>query len=115
MPSSTPTFPPAPASTAFRQKIARPIIFPATSLESTLPQVLIPPHFNSFRRNVYKKPGEGGLIWLTKIVAIAALEHFDGQILRPISDRDQCQQAIRPYANDGNIGRPFVHHDQQIL
>jgi hypothetical protein len=30
-----------------------------THSESTLPQLLIPLHFNSFRCNVYKKPGEG--------------------------------------------------------
>ena len=28
-----------------------------TSSKSTLPQLLIPPHFNSFRSNTYKKPG----------------------------------------------------------
>src|SRR5208282_3880854 len=30
-----------------------------TPSESTLPQLLIPPHFNSFRRNVYTKQGGG--------------------------------------------------------
>jgi hypothetical protein len=48
--------PSAPGSTASYQKIARPIIFPATSLESTLLQVFIPLHLKFPRINTYKKP-----------------------------------------------------------
>jgi hypothetical protein len=41
-----------------RSPIHQPRLFPTPS-ESTLPQLLIPPHFKSFIRNAYKKPGEG--------------------------------------------------------
>lgn len=34
--------------------------FLPTPSQSTLPQLLISPHFNSFRTNVYKKPGGSG-------------------------------------------------------
>ncbi len=42
--------------------------FLPTHSESTLLQVFIPRHFNSFRRNTYKKPGEGPLVAPTKFV-----------------------------------------------
>src|SRR5487761_163394 len=57
--------PPARSSTGFHPKIARPIISPATPLESTLLQVFIPLHLNSPRINAYKKPGGGPPLSLT--------------------------------------------------
>ena len=58
--------PPVRSSTGFHPKIARPTMFPATPLESTLLQVFIPLHFNSLRINAYKKPGGGPPLSLTR-------------------------------------------------
>src|SRR6202790_2594688 len=40
---------------------------PPTHSESTLLQLLIPPHFNSPRINTYKKPGRGPLLPAPKL------------------------------------------------
>jgi hypothetical protein len=45
-----------------RSPIHKSSLFPTPS-ESTLPQLLIPPHFKSFITNAYKKPGGGA--WLS--------------------------------------------------
>ncbi len=58
---------PAPRSNSFREEIARPIIFPTTSLESTVTQVFIPLHLNFPRINTYEKPGGRVLIIVNQI------------------------------------------------
>jgi hypothetical protein len=69
-----------------------------TPSESTLPQVLIPLHFNSFRSNTYRKNGEGSLRPASKFAnsslpprhssaRAAVLIHFD---LRPRGATDRA-------------------------
>jgi hypothetical protein len=56
----------APSSIPVRHKIARALPFHATSLESALLQVFIPLHLKSPRISVYKKPGGGSALSLTR-------------------------------------------------
>ena len=60
--SSPHTSLPAPTSAPHNHKIPCPIIFPATSLKSTVTQVFIPIYLKSPGINTYKKPGGRGPI-----------------------------------------------------
>src|SRR5580704_11164425 len=54
-----------------------------TRPESTLPQLLIPLHFNSPRINVYKKPGEGVLPFSPKVLQLVTHNSRPTQQPRP--------------------------------
>jgi hypothetical protein len=65
--SSQHTSLPAPALALHYHEILRPIISPATALESTLPQVLILNNLKSPGISIYKKPGAGGPVIVNQI------------------------------------------------
>ncbi len=66
MSSSSHTSLPAPTLAPHNHKNLRPIISPATPLESTFPQVFIPISLKSLGISVYKKTGGGALLLLTR-------------------------------------------------
>src|SRR5579863_391020 len=59
----------------------------STRLESTLLQVLIPRHFNSFRRNTYEKPGGGH----RRKPQSLATRHYSGVFRMATHERQQLQ------------------------